>query len=346
MEIAPLPQDESARLDALRHYEILDTDPEESFDDITRLAVQICGTPIALVSLIDPLRQWFKSKVGVTACETSRDIAFCAHAILQPGIFEVPDALADSRFATNPLVTADPFIRFYAGTPLVAPDGLAMGTLCVIDRVPRQLNADQRNALSAIGRQVVSLLELRLRHRLLERSLTAQKEPQLIQTQLSFALDHGIDGAALLDGDGRYTYMNQAHACIYGYEPAELIGQHWTRLYSPEWVTRITDTFFPLLLQQGRWRGELPGKTKSGGDVLVELSLVCLSREDQSGNELLCTCRDVTERTRSEQARVQALSDLQNIMETVPDILFTLDMDCNLVRWNRPVGTVTEYSPE
>jgi len=294
MEIAPLPQDESARLEALRHYEILDTAPEESFDDITRLAAQICGTPIALVSLIDPLRQWFKSKVGVTACETSRDIAFCAHAILQPGIFEVPDALADIRFATNPLVTADPFIRFYAGTPLVTPDGLAMGTLCVIDRVPRQLNADQRNALSALGRQVVSLMELRVRHRMLERSMAAKKESQRIQTQLSFALDQGIDGTALLDREGLYTYMNLAHAAIYGYQPVELIGQPWTKLYSPEWVAKITEEFFPLLLQQGQWRGEVLGQTKSGGNVLVELSLVLLTEKDLSGNSLLCTCRDVT----------------------------------------------------
>jgi GAF domain-containing protein len=213
MEIAPLPSNESARLDALRRYEILDTESEQAFDDLVELAAKICETPIALVSLVDPLRQWFKAKTGVAACETSRDIAFCAHAILQRAIFEVPDTLADPRFAANPLVTAEPFIRFYAGTPLVTPDGYALGTLCVIDRVPRQLNADQREALSSLGRQVMSLLELRLRQTLLERSMAAQKESQLIQTQLSFALDHGIDGAALLDRDRPWivTYRTEPY---------------------------------------------------------------------------------------------------------------------------------------
>lgn len=185
MEIAPLPQDESARLDALRRYNILDTEPEQAFDDLVKLAAKICQTPIALVSLVDPLRQWFKAKVGVTACETSRDIAFCAHAILQRGVFEIPDTLVDPRFATNPLVTSEPFIRFYAGTPLMTPDGYPLGTLCVIDRVPKQLTAEQQDVLSTLGRQIVSLLELRLRHRLLEGSMAAQKESQLIQSQLS-----------------------------------------------------------------------------------------------------------------------------------------------------------------
>ena len=311
MEIAPLPQDESARLDALRRYEILDTPPEEAFDSLTRLAAQICGTPIALVSLIDPLRQWFKSKVGVTACETSRDIAFCAHAILQSSIFEVSDTLEDPRFATNPLVTADPFIRFYAGTPLITAAGHALGTLCVIDRVPRQLTADQRQALIVLGHQVVSLLELRLRQTLLERSVAAQQQAQLVQAQLGFALDHGIDGAALLDREGRYTYMNQAHAEIYGYEAAELIGQPWTVLYSTEWKTRITEEFFPILLQQGHWRGEVPSKKKLGDDVLVELSLTLLSQQDIPGNWLLCTCRDVTARKQAEAKLEQGTREME-----------------------------------
>jgi GAF domain-containing protein len=157
----PIPKDEPQRLADLRSYKILDTPPEAEFDSVTLLASQICQTPIALVSLIDSERQWFKSKVGLSISETSRDVAFCAHAIMQRDLFIVRDAAADKRFAGNPLVTSKPKIRFYAGAPLVTPDNHALGTLCVFDRVPRVLSKEQQQALRALSRHVMGYLELR-----------------------------------------------------------------------------------------------------------------------------------------------------------------------------------------
>jgi len=153
--------DEQARLAALHRYRILDTEPEQRFDDLTLLASQICDTPISLITLIDSDRQWFKSKVGLDVDETSRGVAFCTHAIRQPGIMQVPDATGDARFRDNPFVTGEPNIRFYAGAPLVTPEGHALGTLCVIDVKPRTLSDGQLRALDALRRQVESQLELK-----------------------------------------------------------------------------------------------------------------------------------------------------------------------------------------
>lgn len=160
---SPTPQNESKRLKVLWQYEVLDTVPEEVFDDLTELAARICEAPIALISLVDENRQWFKSKVGVTVSETSRDVSFCAYAITQSDLFIVSDATQDQRFANNPLVTSEPKIRFYAGAPLITPDGHALGTLCVIDKVPRELRLEQKQALRILARHVVSQLELRRR---------------------------------------------------------------------------------------------------------------------------------------------------------------------------------------
>lgn len=161
MHIPEKPLNEEARLEALRSYEILDTDPEQDFDDLARVAAAIFGAPVALVSLVDEDRQWFKARIGIEATETPRDVAFCAHAIHHAEPFVVRDAKCDERFHDNPLVTGSPPVRFYAGAPLVAPGGFNLGTLCVTDSRPRDPDAEQLETLSALARQVVKLLELR-----------------------------------------------------------------------------------------------------------------------------------------------------------------------------------------
>jgi len=174
---ASLPTNELQRLEALARYQILDTEAEKDFDELVQLASQICNVPISLVSLIDETRQWFKARVGLAAPETSREMAFCAHAILQEDIMEIPDATKDERFFDNPLVINSPDVVFYAGMPLTTSDGFKLGTLCVIDNKPNKLTDLQKNALRTLGKQVIMHLELR--YRILDFSL---KNTEITQT--------------------------------------------------------------------------------------------------------------------------------------------------------------------
>lgn len=165
MRPPPIPENEAKRIEALRKLEILDTVAEERFDRYTRLVKRIFNVPIALVSLVDTNRQWFKSRQGLDAIQTSRDASFCGHAIIEEGMFIVPDTLEDERFRDNPLVTSDPHIRFYAGYPLAEPNGYRIGTLCIIDRKPRRFEAHELESLSDIGELVArELASFRLAH--------------------------------------------------------------------------------------------------------------------------------------------------------------------------------------
>lgn len=206
-KLAPVPKKEAQRIKVLWQYEILDTVPEEVFDDLTELAARICEAPIALITLVDENRQWFKSKVGVTINETSRDISFCGHAIEQSDLFIVPDATLDERFAHNPLVTSDPKIRFYAGAPLITPDGHALGTLCVIDKVPRELRPDQKQALRVLARHVMTQLELRRHARELARAHEAREH---VQSELKKA--HAELAKVRRELDKHRTTSSQPHA--------------------------------------------------------------------------------------------------------------------------------------
>src|ERR1022692_3899655 len=155
----PLPKNEDARLENLRSYRILDTPPEQAFDDLTRLAAFVCGTPIALISLIDLNRQWFKSAVGWDVREIPRDVSFCTHTILKPDLLVIPETLKDKTLGTSPLATHGG-IRFYAGVPLITAEGYALGTLCVMDCIPRALTEEQADALQRLAGQVVAQLKL------------------------------------------------------------------------------------------------------------------------------------------------------------------------------------------
>lgn len=213
MSSAPLPPDERDRLEILNRYAILDTLPEQQYDDLTFLAAQICGTPMSLLSLIDRDRQWFKSKFGIDIEETPRDLSFCAHAILNDGVMEVPDATQDERFLDHPFVVGESGIRFYAGAPLVTPEGAKLGTLCVVDRTPRHLTPYQLQALEALARQVVAQMELWRTVKRLE-AADAARQQAVSHLAANAALlrqfvEHAPAAIAMLDDQMRFIAVSR-----------------------------------------------------------------------------------------------------------------------------------------
>ncbi len=214
---------ETDRLAALRRYRILDTEPEQRFDDLVLLASHVCGTPMAAITLIDSDRQWFKARLGVSVSQTSRDVAFCAHAIQQRELFVVPDALRDARFRDNPLVRAEPNIRFYAGAPLITPEGHALGTICVLDREPRVLTDAQKAALEALKRQVIALLELRVSLDELAGALAARDQAEQDQDRLIAELREALDSVERLSSIMPYCSTCEINMVVPA-DPAAIVG--------------------------------------------------------------------------------------------------------------------------
>ncbi|RYG44793.1 GAF domain-containing protein, partial [bacterium] len=214
-------RDEAARLSALKAYGILDTPQETDFDDIVALAAQICDMPVALVTLLDEDRQWFKAKVGTDLPGTSRDVSFCAHGILQPEeVVQVPDATLDERFRDNPLVTGELGVRFYAGVAFKTPEGLPLGTLCVLDTKPRELTDLQKNTLRTLARQVMAQLELRRQARQIEEE----------RVRFRNLLDDMPAHVVVLEGpEFRYEFGNRAFREFVGGDEiaGKMVGEAW-----------------------------------------------------------------------------------------------------------------------
>ncbi len=215
MKTPPIPPSETERLAALRRYGVLDTPAEAAFDALTRLAAHLLKVPIALVSLVDADRQWFKARYGIDVTETPRDVSFCGHAVASERLLIVEDASADDRFADNPLVAGPTGIRFYAGQPLTTPDGHVLGTLCVIDRQPRKLDDEEREMLRLLAAQTMDQLARRRENRLL-----ADRE-----ARLKAVLDTAVDVIVTIDERGVIERVNPAAEQMLGYTPEELTGQ-------------------------------------------------------------------------------------------------------------------------
>jgi PAS domain S-box-containing protein len=239
---ATLPWNEQARLEALRSYEVLDTPPEASFDDIAHLAAQLCGTPTAFITLVDAHRVWCKSHLGSEAMETPRALAFSALAILQPELLVVPDAKADPRFTHHPMVRGEPHLRFYAGAPLLTPQGFALGTVCVVDWVPRQLTPEQARALEMLARQVVGQLELRRMNRVQTRLIE-----ELQASAERFTVIQNATNDIVWDWDvvnGRVSWSERVTQVL-GYPPEEIRqdSSWWPSLVHPDDRERVADSF-------------------------------------------------------------------------------------------------------
>jgi len=359
MKPAPIGADEADRLAALHRYRILDTAPEAEFNDFTEVAAQICGTPIALVSLVDADRQWFKSRIGLEIEEAARDTSFCGHAIYhEGGVFEVPDTLLDARFADNPLVSGDPRIRFYAGAPLVTPGGHAVGTLCVIDSVPHVLTPAQRGALLALGRQVVRQMEQRLlirREKRLYAELSKQAKFQKV------LLDSAVAAVISTDQQGLITSFNPAAERLLGYRAEEVIGRERTRLFhvKEELEARAGE----LALELGREievRDAIVAKAamglpdthewsyrrKDGMRVPVMLSVSALHDDAGRVSGYIGLSWDITERKQADLALRQSQERLQLAMDAAKISLWDADLQTQCItldaRWNELAGYAAE----
>jgi len=304
---APLPVDEKERLAALYGYQILDTEAEQDFDDLTLLAAHICGVPIALISLIDEKRQWFKSKVGLEAAETHRDMAFCAHAIHDRDVLVVPDAAEDERFALNPLVKSDPKIRFYAGAPLVTEDNYAVGTLCVIDRVPRNLTEAQLEALQALSRQVMGQIEMR---QVMRAERSYRQEIEETQKRLADFLDNANDLIQSVGPDGRFLYANRRWRETLGYSEEETKELSIFDLMMPECRQHCEESFARLMAGEDIGRVQAVFRAKDGRAVVLEGSVNCRMENGQPV-ETRGIYRDISDRVKVERAHEELTERLR-----------------------------------
>lgn len=322
----PLPPNESERLRVLRRYQILDTPAEAAFDRVTNVARQIFDVPIALVSLIDENRQFFKSCIGLDISGTPRDVAFCTYTILADEVMVVPDAQADARFADNPLVTGPPYIRFYAGAPLHTKEGLNIGTLCIIDRKPRSFDAAQQAMLRDLSDVIVSELDLRYE---VGQRLQAEAFLRESEQRKSAILESALDCIITIDGASRIVEFNASAERTFGYDRSEVLGQSMTELLIPsryreahqQGMVRYKETSKGRVLNK---RIEITALHADGHEFPIELAISPIHLED-GRTFFTAHIRDISKRKAAEQAIRKSEAKSAALLEAIPDALFRLD---------------------
>ncbi len=321
-------EEEAKRIKALKGYSILDTLEEEEFDRFTELASIICDTPISLVSLVDEERQWFKSKLGLNVRETHRDMAFCHHAIMDEQIFEVEDATKDPRFKDNPLVTSDPNIRFYAGCPLIDPDGHALGTLCVINRVPMKLSAAQMRALELLAVQVTTLI------------VNKRQVEELKNFERLF--EFSDDLICLIDNEGLFQKVSPSFERKLGWPKNKLIGSSFLQLVHPEDLQAVNEQVKQLNdgLASTNFTYRFKTKTKHFKNIQW-----ALSPEPLTGN-IFAIGRDVTEEYDREVQLKISEQRLRSFFENSQGLMCTHDLDGKFLSVNEAGAKMLGYSSE
>ncbi|GAC1303968.1 MAG: hypothetical protein NVSMB24_10740 [Mucilaginibacter sp.] len=321
-----MPANEKERLKALKDYHILNSVSEEEFNRITELASLVCGTPIALVSLVDEKRQWFKSKKGIDIAETSRDLAFCQYAIMDTDIFEVEDAAEDERFKENELVTGGPKIRFYAGFPLVDPDGYALGTLCVIDRQPAKLTADQKRALQLLAKEVMTLI--------IERR---QKE-ELRNFEKIFQLSNDL---LFIGGtDGFFKKVNPAFEKVLGWDKEHFLNTSTFEFIHPDDIAATQKELEGLVKGKSILNYVQRFKAKSGEYKSIQWT----SSPDPVTGNIFGIGRDITEERLKEQRLVASEERLRAFFENSLGLMCTHDLEGNFLSVNIAGASILGYT--
>lgn len=315
----PIPPDETMRLAALQRSGILDTPPDPSFDRITCMVARIFQVPVSLVTLVDEHRQWFKSCYGLTVKETDREVSFCSHAILQDTVMVVPNALDDPRFATNPLVTGDPNIRFYAGAPLRTADGFKLGTLCIIDLTPRTISKEEQATLADLAALVTDEIELRMESK---RAHEAEEALRVSESRYRTIVEHAPIGISSTDAEGNLLQTNRAHQAMFGYSEEEIRAVPMSSITHPEDIAESRQ-FCNEIFRGKRDHFQVDKRyyRKDGQMMWTTLTVSAVRDEQGSIRSLISMLEDITARKQAENELRTSEERYRKLIDLSPDAI-------------------------